>query len=79
MDPPVSEQRFGFIIYDSAEDYPGRHVCRRFSLAYNPPVPDAGEPMQIGTLKVCRAAVPVGLTCIGRDLEDTPAVVETWV
>lgn len=72
------DQAAGFIIYHSAEDYPGKYVCRRFSIAYNPPLPDR-EPAAVGTLKVCRAAVPAGLQCVARDPADPPAILETWL
>ncbi len=75
----MSERRYGFIIYRNPEDYPGRHVARRFSVEYNPPRADAGRPLATGTLRVCRASIPTGLARIPRDATDPPAILETWI
>ncbi len=73
----MEDYPYTFVIYDRPEDYPRRHVCRRFSILTNPPEA-ADKPAAIGTLKECRAAIPAGLDKIERDPADILAVVETW-
>jgi hypothetical protein len=66
-------------IYFNPSDYPGLYVTRRFDIIRGSgPEPD--ETVFIGaTLEGARRAIPTGATNVGREPDDEPQIVETWL
>ena len=61
-------------VYDSPRDLPGRYVARLF-------VMDKATTKVITapTLEAVRNLLPAGLTCLERNPQDDPMIVETWL
>ena len=67
-----------YVIYERPLDYPNDYVLRA-QLAKNGEIEVEREPTCVGSLAECRAAVPAGLTNLGRDPRDQPQILEVWV
>lgn len=66
-------------IYDSPSDMPGKFVARKF-LIEGGPEPTRTASVIIGdTADEVRGALPCGLTCLPRDPQDEPHIVESWL
>ncbi len=67
-----------WVIYKQPRDYPGQYVLRRWLADADGPRP-TGEVALADSLEAIRAALPGGLTCIGRYADDDPCIVEVWL
>jgi hypothetical protein len=68
-----------YTIYDHPLDIPTGFVVREWLITGNG-APMAGELLIVSdTVEGAREVVPPGLYCLGRQADDDPAVVETWV
>jgi len=68
-----------FAIYDRPADHPNHVVLRTWWVAPGPAVIPLGEAL-CDTLGEARAVMyAAGLVCLGRQDDDDPAIVETWV
>lgn len=66
-----------YVIHRNPRD--GKFVLRRHQVTAAGEKPDR-EPMAVKeTLHGARAALPLGMTCIGRMPEDDPSIVEVWL
>jgi hypothetical protein len=67
-----------WIIYDHPADYPDWFVARPSIIR-----PKTGGPVPMHLiakdLNMLRALLPDGLTCLGRQTMDDPAILEVWV
>jgi len=67
-----------YTIYDRPKDYPAEFVARRFDIGAGTALP--GPVVARGkTLAEVRAQLPPGLYNLGRNPEDEPQIVESWV
>lgn len=69
-----------YTIYFSPSDVPGKYVVRRFRVtgSVREPVIDHAA-IVCDTLTEARAAIPEGLFNLGRNANDEPQIVETWI
>lgn len=67
-----------FTIYDHPKDYPDHFVARRHDVSAGKHVPGPLVAMA-ATLEEARAWLPPGLHCLGRDRDDDPVIVESWI
>jgi hypothetical protein len=67
-------------IYDHPSDYPNHFVVRRHGIDadFNVPLVDAKCKLA-DSLEEARELLPPGLHCLGREPEDDPVIVETWI
>lgn len=61
-------------VFNSPKDYPGLYVARLFDLTK--PTKYAATAK---TLEDIRKTIPAEMICFGRDKEDDPCIVETWI
>lgn len=67
-------------IYNSPADYPGLFVVRRhFVVSGGVSMPDPRPWAIESTLTAARVKLPEGLNCVGREPDDQPSIVETWL
>lgn len=75
-----------WVLFDSPKDMPGYFVLRRFIVTND--LEALGNPEALGSPEAfwCRDAEPLrakmrerGLTCIPRNPDDEPHIVETWI
>ena len=70
-----------YTIYDHPRDYPKWFVLRSFAVLRGNPEPQ-GESPALLFKEVERARAwceERGLTCIGKEPDDDPCIVETWI
>ena len=66
-----------WVVIDNPSDFPGRQLAR---CHYSLPNREATEMVIIGSLPTIRSALAShGYTCIGRQPEDDPVIVEVWL
>ena len=66
-------------IYDKPLDLPTGYVARRFEVEKGGPKP-TNDMLQTPDLEMLRESfLQAGLTCLARDAEDHPNVVESWL
>ena len=71
-----------FTIYKHPSDYPDEYVCRRQLIGPGVVQHDANLFVRSSSLELCRALLhskKAGLTCLGRQPQDDPVIVETWI
>lgn len=68
-----------FTIYDHPSDIPTGFVVREWMVVRGGAIVDGGVVIVSDTLAGAREAVPPGLARLGRNPDDDPTVVETWV
>lgn len=61
-------------VYDSPRDLPGQFVARLFILDRA-----TAKVIKAPTLEALRKLLPPGLTCLPRNPQDDPVIVETWL
>ena len=67
-------------IYDRPRDYPVGHIARRYDVGGDLDEPRASGDAIIGELETIRESMMrCGLTCLMRDPNDHPTVLETWL
>lgn len=84
-DPPEGGL-YIYTVYNNPRDHPGYYVIRRWLVTAGK-VRDAGLFAKNKTLDGVRAALPAGLTCLGRDMMiakglmaiDDYSIVESWL
>lgn len=70
----------GWTIYDHPLDHPEHFVVRRWWIESGNPNPvHSRETLLCATLDAARQAVPPWAHCVGRQTEDDPVIVETWL
>lgn len=68
-----------WVVYNSPSDYPpGKWVVRLYLLRRDGASVPAGA-VVADTLEGVRAAIPPGLTNLGRNLADDPVIHEVWL
>ncbi len=70
----MRDDLFIWTIFDHPLDYSSGFIARKFKL--DQPTSDT---LTDDTLEGLRAKLPIGLTCISRDKNDHPSVVESWL
>ena len=67
-------------VYQHPKDYPGKFVARRFDVDKDGPRPSASI-IVMEDLEALREvlAFEMHLTCLVRNEEDEPQIVETWL
>ena len=67
-------------VYDNPKDYPGKFVARRFEVDATGPKPTASI-IVMDDLDALRDVLcyEMHLTCLCRNAEDEPQIVETWL
>jgi hypothetical protein len=65
-------------VYENPSDYPGRWVVRAFDVTAHG-VQARAHCTVTSTLDAARAVLPPGLTPLGRNADDDPAIYESWV
>ena len=68
-----------YTIYYDTRDYPGCFSVRRFIIANGRATPDRNILGTASTLPYARELIPQGLYNLGRQLDDDPVIVETWI
>jgi hypothetical protein len=69
VEPPL------FVIFKNPSDFPGKFVVRRWQGG----VPEQ-EPLAVTSdLATARKVIPADCICVGRELDDDPCVLESWV
>lgn len=63
-----------WVVYDSPQEYPSKFVARRWI----GPEP-TNEVLVADDLISVREMLPLGLFPFSRNLQDNPAIVETWI
>lgn len=67
-------------IYDHPRDHPDHYVVRPFTVSAGGGEPKPGDARLFHDIEVARKAmVLMGLTCLHREPNDDPTIVETWV
>jgi hypothetical protein len=67
-------------VYDNPRDYPGKYVARRFDVDASGPKPSASIIVMEDLDKLRDVlAFEMHLTCLTRDPDDEPQIVETWL
>jgi hypothetical protein len=67
-----------YVVYRNPRDYPERFVVRRTLVGTE--IRKDAEPLIVcDSLEEARDAIPGGLVCITRSIEDDPVIVETWL
>jgi hypothetical protein len=67
-------------IYFNPKDFPGRWVTRNFLIVRGTPAPVAGNNIFLSdSLQAARSVIPDDMTCLGRQDEDEPQIVESWI
>lgn len=74
----MSEHLDLFTIYERPKDYPTCFVVRKWIIHGAEPEP-GGVVALSKTLDGARKSIPPGLTCLTRNVEDDPVIVETWL
>jgi len=79
----MSEQRAVlsmWTVYDHPSDYPNNYVARRFDIEARRVVPTSSVIItpDLGTLRDM-LAFELHLTCLARDENDDPKIIETWI
>ncbi len=64
-----------FVVYDHPKDYPAHFVVRRFE--YDRPTDDVQLFASLHDLRLMM--MYRGLSCLTRNPEDDPVIVETWL
>lgn len=67
------------VIYDHPKDYPDEFVCRRCTAASGRVVFEQTLFARGPTLDSVRSQLPPGEVCLGREANDDPVIVETWI
>jgi len=65
-------------IYENPKDYPGLFVARKFLIS-NGKSNATRHVLTHTTLIGIRALIPPYLYCIGRELNDDPCIIESWL
>jgi hypothetical protein len=68
-----------FVIYNRPRDFPAHVVVRRHLVGSGWAKPDETPLAVVRTVAEARAALPPGLTCLGRNSADDPCIIEVWV
>lgn len=66
-----------WVIYERPLDYPDSYVLRRWRVMPGKVEPEP-EPTAVGPLGYIRKQLPADLTCMGRNPNDDPKILETW-
>jgi len=66
-------------IYDHPKDYPDRFVARRHDVDGAGPVATDHVITAPDLATLRKAMIVLGLTCLTRQEEDDPVIVETWM
>jgi hypothetical protein len=66
-----------FTIYDHPLDHPDGFLVRRWVVTNGEPLPR--EWRKAATLEEARTLLPPGLHCLGRNPDDDPKIVESWI
>lgn len=74
----ADQQCVMWCVYDKPKDYPGFYVARPH-IASRAGAHAIGFAISAVQLDDVRAAIPQGLTRIGRAPEDDPVIIETWI
>src|SRR5262245_28040730 len=78
--PAVSDKLSMWTVYDHPRDYPNTFIARRWEIGHgDEPVAttDIIESPMLGAIRTMLAAK--GLTCLHRQWNDDPNIMETWV
>lgn len=68
-----------FTIYDHPADHPDHFVVRGWTIGPGAPIPD-DEVLLADTLELARELVPPASdTCLPRQPNDDPKIIETWL
>lgn len=70
----MRDDLFIWTIFDHPLDYPSGFIARKFILDQ-----PTKQTMRGSSLESVRVQLPHGLTCIPRDKDDHPSVVESWL
>jgi hypothetical protein len=68
-----------YTIYESPKDYPGMYVVRRYFVDARGPVADVKPLVVTKDLEKARGALPVGVYPLGRQPDDDPVILESWI
>lgn len=66
-----------YTIYDHPRDHPESFVVREWLIGAGTVTP--GQAWGTATLASARDLVPPGLVCLGREPQDDPVIIETWI
>lgn len=75
----VSSEIVMYTVYIHPLDYPDHFVVRRHFVTAEGSQPSPHLFHVADTLDEVRAGLPDGLYCIGREPDDEPQIVESWV
>ena len=70
----MTEKLAIWTIYNKPRDYPQGFIARKYLLDR-----PTSEVLTDTSLEAFRAKLPQGLFCLGRDIDDHPNVVESWI
>jgi len=77
------ERCFGYTIFKDPKDAPGHYVVRGWDIEAGRTIHSAeaiATPISDKALAALRQSlVEMGLTCVNRQLDDDPCIVESWV
>ena len=79
---PRPEGFFGYTIYKNPSDAPGMYVLRGWSVENGETLfaPAVATPISDAALAAMRKAmIEHGMICVGRQPEDDPVIVESWI
>lgn len=69
-----------YTIYDHPLDYPSTYVIRRDSILAGQAVRDPDYNFENPDLAICREEMmKMGLTCLNRQQDDDPVILESWI
>ena len=68
-----------YTIYDRPEDFPDKCVVRRHFIENGESNPEFTVYAIGKEIEDVRRQLPVGLTCVGREVNDEAQIVESWI
>lgn len=76
---PTMDKILIYTIYDRPDDYPQEVVCRINYVDASGVMPDPELFSRGLTVEEIRSKLPEGLVCVGRQVNDVPQIVESWM
>lgn len=68
-----------WVVYENPDDFPGRFVVRRHTIAGGESSPCEDPACVVGGLEAARASIPFDCLNLGRHPDDEPQIVEVWL